>query len=229
MARLRWWTPSPAMVVACAALLIALGGVSYAAVRLPKNSVGTQQLRNRAVTKAKIARKTISALRGNRGPRGLPGPQGPKGATGAAGAQGPPGPAQSKEARLDGNFAIPTSCASGMKTAITSVTLAGPALYLVNASGYVFSNEAPPKEVTLSLWLYRDDTFLALGQVGSPLGSGGTASEPEAYAFSRLVTVPGPSATISVKGCGFASGTPSVFSNDLVATLTTGTEGVSPN
>ena len=116
-----------------------------------------------------------------------------------------------------------------MTTVITTLTVSGPALYLVNASGYVFSNQAPAKEVTLSLGLYRDNTPLTLGQVGSLLGSGGTQSEPEAYAFSRLVTVPGSSATISVKGCGFASGTPSVFSNDLVATLTTGTEGVSPN
>jgi hypothetical protein len=37
--------PSPAMVVACFALAIALGGTSYAAVSLPKNSVGTKQLR----------------------------------------------------------------------------------------------------------------------------------------------------------------------------------------
>ena len=30
--------PSPAMVVACLALAISLGGVGYAAVKLPKNS-----------------------------------------------------------------------------------------------------------------------------------------------------------------------------------------------
>lgn len=32
---------SPAMVVAAVALIVALGGVSYAAAVLPKNSVGT--------------------------------------------------------------------------------------------------------------------------------------------------------------------------------------------
>ena len=32
---------SPALVVACLALTIALGGTSYAAVTLPRNSVGT--------------------------------------------------------------------------------------------------------------------------------------------------------------------------------------------
>ena len=33
--------PSPAMVVACAALTVALGGTGYAAIKLPRNSVGT--------------------------------------------------------------------------------------------------------------------------------------------------------------------------------------------
>src|SRR5690349_25061089 len=48
--------PSPAMVVASAALLIAFTGTSIAAVQatLPRNSVGTAQLKNNAVTAAKI-------------------------------------------------------------------------------------------------------------------------------------------------------------------------------
>jgi hypothetical protein len=46
--------PSPAMVVACLALLVALGGTGYAAIKLPANSVGTKQLRNGAVTAGKV-------------------------------------------------------------------------------------------------------------------------------------------------------------------------------
>jgi hypothetical protein len=42
--------PSPALVVACLALAVALGGTSYAAVILPKNSVGTAQLKRGAVS-----------------------------------------------------------------------------------------------------------------------------------------------------------------------------------
>jgi hypothetical protein len=45
---------SPSMVVAFVALLAALGGSSYAVVRLPARSVATQQLRNGAVTGSKI-------------------------------------------------------------------------------------------------------------------------------------------------------------------------------
>ena len=42
--------PSPAMLVALLALFIALGGGSYAAVALPKGSVGGRQLKKNAVT-----------------------------------------------------------------------------------------------------------------------------------------------------------------------------------
>jgi hypothetical protein len=90
--------PSAAMVVACVALAIALGGTSYAAISLPANSVGTKQIKDRAVTKKKISARTIAGLRGARGARGLAGPAGPAGAggaagpAGAAGAVGPPGP-----------------------------------------------------------------------------------------------------------------------------------------
>ncbi len=102
--------PSPAMVVACVALVVALGGTGYAAFRLPTGSVGTKQLRNGAVTKAKIAPATIKALAGGggtpgaggQGPAGPPGPKGAtgaKGSTGAKGATGQVGPAGAGYAR----------------------------------------------------------------------------------------------------------------------------------
>ena len=59
--------PSPAMVVAMVALFIALGGAGYAAVSIPRNSVGTSQLRNFAVTPVKIQNNAIKTnkLRNN--------------------------------------------------------------------------------------------------------------------------------------------------------------------
>jgi hypothetical protein len=54
MRKIRKGIPSPAMVVACLALTIALSGVGYAAVVLPRNSVGTAQLKTSAVTAQKI-------------------------------------------------------------------------------------------------------------------------------------------------------------------------------
>ena len=85
--------PSPAMVVALIALFVALGGASYAAVTLPRNSVGAAQLKKGAVTPPKVAKKTIALFRGQRGLRGLAGARGPQGAQGPTGAQGPAGAA----------------------------------------------------------------------------------------------------------------------------------------
>jgi hypothetical protein len=50
--------PSPALVVASLALLVALSGVGYAAV-VPRASVGTPQLKRNAVTSPKIKDATI--------------------------------------------------------------------------------------------------------------------------------------------------------------------------
>src|ERR671931_1967690 len=74
------------------ALFIALSGTTCAAAyALPKNSVGTKQLKNGAVTKKKINKKTLKQLKGNRGPAGAQGPAGPAGSAGPAGPAGPQG------------------------------------------------------------------------------------------------------------------------------------------
>ena len=87
-----------ANVLASLALFIALGGASYAALQVPKASVGTKQLKRNAVTSPKVKPGSLllsdfrasqrSRLRGPAGPRGL---EGPRGATGPEGLQGPPG------------------------------------------------------------------------------------------------------------------------------------------
>jgi hypothetical protein len=77
----------------CLILLIG-GGTAYAATRLPRNSVGSGQLRKGAVTPAKLsggAKATLIAPQGNEGPRGSTGPQGPKGDAGARGENGDQG------------------------------------------------------------------------------------------------------------------------------------------
>ena len=57
--------PSPAMVVACLALLVALGGTGYAAIKLPANSVGTKQLKRSAVTGVKVKSNTLGGTQIN--------------------------------------------------------------------------------------------------------------------------------------------------------------------
>ena len=96
--------PSPAMIVACLALLVALGGTGMAAAtQLAKNSVGTPQLKDGAVSNPKIKNNAINSakvagstlLRSDFAPGQLPagptGPQGPAGPAGPAGAAGPAG------------------------------------------------------------------------------------------------------------------------------------------
>ena len=46
--------PSPATFIALVALFVALGGSSYAALRLPRNSVGGKQLKRNAVASPKV-------------------------------------------------------------------------------------------------------------------------------------------------------------------------------
>jgi hypothetical protein len=82
--------PSPALVVSLLALIVAMGGTSYAAIKLPKNSVGAAQLKKNAVTSAKV--KNGSLLKSDFKSGQLPaGPQGPQGLQGPAGPAGTPG------------------------------------------------------------------------------------------------------------------------------------------
>ena len=90
-----WRRPSPAMVVACVALLVALSGTGMAAAtQLARNSVGTPQLKDAAVANAKIKNNAVnsakvaarSLLRSDFAPGQLPaGPVGPQGPAGPAG------------------------------------------------------------------------------------------------------------------------------------------------
>jgi hypothetical protein len=89
-------------LVAYLALFVALGGTSYAAIRLPANSVGARQLKRGAVTAAKIKPHSLlltnfkagqlpSASQGPAGPQGPAGRDGTNGQNGSPGHSGTPG------------------------------------------------------------------------------------------------------------------------------------------
>ena len=65
MQRRRSRAPSPAFVISLIALFVALGGTGYAAIHLPKNSVGTKQLKKNAVTGVKIKNGAVTAAKIN--------------------------------------------------------------------------------------------------------------------------------------------------------------------
>jgi cytochrome c1 len=97
--------PSTSMAVALIALFVALGGTSYATVSaaFPPNSVGTKQIKDNSVTRAKIGHESITSVLVKdggllakdfaagqlpSGPAGPAGPQGPKGDKGDTGSTG---------------------------------------------------------------------------------------------------------------------------------------------
>jgi hypothetical protein len=121
---------SYANVMATLALFIALGGGSYAAARLSRNSVGPNEIAPNAVKRSEIARNAVASsevlngsLRaqdfarfpsGPRGDRGSQGPRGDRGPQGDRGAQGPRGPAGADAAanvlvRLGTSVTVPAS------------------------------------------------------------------------------------------------------------------------
>ena len=144
MQRVFTFRPSPAMVVALIALGVALGGVSYAAVTLPRNSVGSAQLKKNAVSASKVKDRSLTArdfkagqLRaGAKGATGATGATGPKGDAGAAGAAGAAGtPATRLFAVVNGDGTQPAGTGSG----VVSVTKTGAGAYTVKFNQAVFN------------------------------------------------------------------------------------------
>ena len=82
-----------ANVTAFVALFVALSAGSYAAITLPKNSVGSKQLKANAVTSPKVKNGSLLAsdFKAGQLPAGKQGPPGPQGAQGPAGAAGASG------------------------------------------------------------------------------------------------------------------------------------------
>jgi hypothetical protein len=95
MKRLRGKLTYANVVATLALFLVLAGGTAFAASEmLPKNSVGSKQIKKAAVTPAKLSMAAKATLTGPAGAKGATGPQGPKGdpgITGEPGAKGEPG------------------------------------------------------------------------------------------------------------------------------------------
>jgi hypothetical protein len=121
-----------ATVVAYLALFVALGGSSYAAVQLSKNSVKAEHIAKSAVTGSKIRNNAVTSAKVKDGSlqaedfkpgqlvAGARGPQGDSGAQGQAGPQGPAGATNVVSRSATGPLVSPgnigtviASCAAG--------------------------------------------------------------------------------------------------------------------
>lgn len=104
--------------VAYLALVMAMGGTSYAAAELPHDSVGSAQIRRSAVRSSEVkdgALKARDFAAGElpAGPEGPAGPQGPAGPEGPAGPQGPAGDVEDKPAvRVDDDTQVEVGTAN---------------------------------------------------------------------------------------------------------------------
>jgi hypothetical protein len=123
--------PSPAMVVACLALAVALSGGAYAvSTALPRNSVGPAQLKANAVNSAKVQNRSLRAVDFATGQI----PAGPQGPAGPAGPQGPQGPSSTSGVQQISSTSVSNStpvksfqvdCPSGKRAVAGGGTLTG--------------------------------------------------------------------------------------------------------
>jgi hypothetical protein len=107
-----------ANLVASLALFVALGGVSYAAITIPNNSIGSKQLKANAVTSAKIKNGTLQ--KDDFAPKELPA-LGSNGVNGVNGAPGTPGASGAKGEDRDLGLLDPDNYLSG--TAVAQITI----------------------------------------------------------------------------------------------------------
>lgn len=175
--------PSAALVVACLALFVSLSGTSFADVAqvVPRNSVGTPQLRNSAVTTPTIRNGsvTLAKLAPNAripGPAGAAGPQGPKGDkgekgdTGAAGLTGLERRGNSSVSDSTSDKTVQVACPSGTRALSGGGAVQGAsgsavlrASYPSNTltSWFVSASEVNPTAASWSL-----TAFVVCGAVG---------------------------------------------------------------
>ena len=174
MHRLLRYKPSSAMVVACVALIVALGGTSVAAVSaLAPGSVGPVQLKAGAVTNPKLRNRSLTAADFVAGslPRGPVGPAGPAGAAGPAGPAGTVGPIT---VRQDGVAVLGGTGAQVQDGAYSTGTVSvncNPGEKAISA-GTGWSDDAAGRE----LWVQRITPVVTNGAVTGYRGTGGNDS-----------------------------------------------------
>jgi hypothetical protein len=123
--------PSPALVIAVVALLMAMGGTGYAAFKLPKNSVKAKQIATGAVGSSEVKNKSLKVADiSTAAQNALKGQKGDKGDTGAV------GPSSATEVFRDSGPAD----ISGSGTTVATLSNLPPGAYAIHAKAEVFGS-----------------------------------------------------------------------------------------
>jgi hypothetical protein len=187
--------------MATVAVFLALGGGAYAAITLPKNSVGTKQIKSNAVISSKIKNGSLLSKdfkagqlpAGLQGPKGDAGATGPPGATGATGLQGPIGPSDAFVASAQSVTVV------GFNNTVVSKTVPA-GKYVINAKlrAQSYSNVA---ERTFDCRLLASSPYAELDTARADLAAEFTPGFAEMVVLQGWLQTDGPN-TVTVE-CAF--------------------------
>lgn len=146
---------SYANVIAALALFVALGGSSYAALKLPRNSVGSQQIRTGAVASSEVKDRSLQLQDISKPTRErLAGKQGPPGAQGPAGQPGAPAARFFAAVSAAGQLVRGTASSGGSGGAVGSYTVGFAqdisACVYTATLGSTDGSDVPPGRITVS-------------------------------------------------------------------------------
>jgi len=196
--------PTPAMVVACVALFVAMGGTGYAATQLTTGQ-----------SEATASKKGKS--KGKRGPRGPQGPAGPTGPQGPAGPTGPTGIVST--VNFNGSVgSIAASSALAFHGPTTAITLTSATQRLTGTATAALATSSGTVNATVS---FQPDLCYKLG-AGAIVAFNGNNYASPAVTTTRIdvgVTgsiVPGAAGTYTVGFCAKNSTATAIDANDFV-------------
>jgi hypothetical protein len=147
-----------ANVTATMALVVALSGTSYAAIKLPANSVTSKTVKDKSLLRKDFKPGQV--------PAGKAGPAGPQGASGAPGPKGDPGPAVAPASVYKATTSGPTITPGASQT-VEAINLPGGGNWVVTAK-FLVNNTGTLDPANLNC-------SLTIGGVAKDnLGAGGT-------------------------------------------------------
>jgi hypothetical protein len=190
MKRLRSRLTYANVVSTVALFLVLAGGTAFAAKEalLPKNSVGSKQVKPGAITPAKLSPASRFDFTGPTGPRGASGDSGPKGDRGPEGPQGLPG--------ISGDAPYVVDAVSGIEEesagTTSAVTLGGTTSWTPTAdqAGLFFgklvytTGGLTGNSCTLGVHVFDNGTLVSILE---PTGSAGEALTEKTLRFSSAV------------------------------------------